>query len=158
MWSRNMELTELLLTNTDVIGGKRAPNPRTPRHYDNGGKMPCNLEAETIANSAGETAQLSIVAQPSIRFLNTKYYSNGSPTEDTEDCLGRITVGLTRSKSLTLLVSPLDMMGLMGMAQVIATIAYGIRGLRRETKSKVGTAHRPGSFRRRMKIPMGFDR
>ena len=89
------------------------------------------LRVETIANSAGGTAQVSIVAQPSIGFLNTKYYSNGSPTEDTEDCLGRITVGLTRSKSLTLLVSPLDMMGLMGMAQVIATIAYGIRGLRR---------------------------
>ena len=89
------------------------------------------LRVETIANSAGETAQVSIVAQPSTGFLNTKSYSNGSPTEDTEDCLGRITVGLTRSKSLTLLVSPLDMMGLMGMAQVIATIAYGIRGLRR---------------------------
>ena len=89
------------------------------------------LRVETIANSAGGTAQVSIVAQPSIGFLNTKYYSNGSPTEDTEDCLGRITVGLTRSKSLTLLVSPLDMMGLMGMAQVIAAIAYGIRGLRR---------------------------
>ena len=88
------------------------------------------LRVETIANSAGGTAQVSIVAQPSIGFLNTKYYSNGSPTEDTEDCLGRITVGLTRSKSLTLLVSPLDMMGLM-VAQVIATIAYGIRGLRR---------------------------
>ena len=69
------------------------------------------LRVETIANSAGGTAQVSIVAQPSIGFLNTKYYSNGSPTEDTEDCLGRITVGLTRSKSLTLLVSPLDMMG-----------------------------------------------
>ena len=54
-----------------------------------------------------------------------------APTEDTEDCLGRITVGLTRAKSLTLLVSPLDMMGLIGMAQVIATIAYGIQGLRR---------------------------
>ena len=40
------------------------------------------------------------------------------------------TVGLTRSKSLTILVSPLDMLGLMGMAQVVATIAYGIRGLR----------------------------
>ena len=89
------------------------------------------LRVETIANSAGGTAQVSIVAQPSIGFLNTKYYSNGSPTEDTEDCLGRITVGLTRSKSLTVLVSPLEMMGLMGMAQVIATIAYGIRGLRR---------------------------
>jgi len=67
------------------------------------------LRVETIANSAGGTAQVSIVAQPSIGFLNTKYYSNASPTEDTEDtedCLGRITVGLTRSKSLTLLVSP----------------------------------------------------
>ena len=55
------------------------------------------LRVETIANSTGGTAQVSIVAQPSIGFLNTKYYSNGSPTEDTEDCLGRITVGLTRS-------------------------------------------------------------
>ena len=56
------------------------------------------LRVETIANSAG-TAQVVIVAQPSIGFLNAKYYSNGSPTEDTEDCLGRITVGLSRSKS-----------------------------------------------------------
>ena len=45
------------------------------------------LRVETMANSAGGTAQVSIVAQPSIGFLNTKYYSNGSPTEDTEDCL-----------------------------------------------------------------------
>jgi len=89
------------------------------------------LRVETIFNSAGGTAQVAIVAQPSIGFLNTKYYSDGTPTEDTEDCLGRITVGLTRSKSLTVLVSPLDMMGLMGMAQVVATIAYGIQGLRR---------------------------
>ena len=86
---------------------------------------------ETIANSAGGTAQVAVVAQPSIGFLNGRYYSDGSPTEDTEDCLGRITVGLTRSKSLTVLVSPLDMMGLIGMAQVVATISYGIQGLRR---------------------------
>ena len=33
------------------------------------------LRVETIANSAGGTAQVSIVAQPSIGFLNTKYYS-----------------------------------------------------------------------------------
>ena len=96
------------------------------------------LRVETRANSAGGTAQVSIVAQPSIGFLNTKYYSNGSPTEDTEDCLGRITVGLTRSKSLTLLVSPLDMMGLMGMAQVIATIAYGIRASGEEKRHGSG--------------------
>ena len=89
------------------------------------------LRVETIANSAGGTAEVAIVAQPSTGFLNGRFYPDGSPTEDTEDCLGRITVGLTRSKSLTLLVSPLDMMGLIGMAQVIATIAYGIQGLRR---------------------------
>ena len=40
-------------------------------------------------------------------------------------------MGLTRSKSLTLVVSPLDMMGLVGMAQVLATLAYGLQGLRR---------------------------
>ena len=54
------------------------------------------LRVETIANSAGGTAQVSIVAQSRIGFLNTKYYSNG-----------------------------------MGMAQVIAKIAYGIRDLQR---------------------------
>ena len=90
-----------------------------------------SLRVETIANSAGGTAQVAIVAQPSIGFLNGRFYPDGSPTEDTEDCLGRITVGLTRSKSLTVLVSPLDMLGLMGMAQVLAAVAYGIRGLRR---------------------------
>ena len=81
------------------------------------------LRVETIADSAGGTAEVAIVAQPSTGFLNGRFCPDGTPTEDTEDCLGRITVGLTRSKSLTLLVSPLDMMGLIGMAQVIATIA-----------------------------------
>ena len=36
-------------------------------------------------------------------------------------------------KTLDSAVSPLDMMGLIGMAQVIATIAHGIQGLRRGT-------------------------
>ena len=52
------------------------------------------LRVETIANSAGGTAEVAIVAQPSTGFLNTRFYPDGSPTEDTEDCLGRITVGL----------------------------------------------------------------
>ena len=89
------------------------------------------LRVETIANSAGGTAAVAMVAQPSTGFLNVRYLPDGSPTEDTEDCLGRITVGLTRSKSLTLVVSPLDMMGLIGMAQVLAALAYGVQGLRR---------------------------
>ena len=88
------------------------------------------LRVETIANSAGGTAAVAMVAQPSTGFLNVRYQPDGSPTEDTEDCLGRITVGLTRSKSLTLVVSRLDMMGLIGMAQVLAALAYGVQGLR----------------------------
>ena len=80
-----------------------------------------------------------MVAQPSTGFLNVRYQPDGSPTEDTEDCLGRITVGLTRSKSLTLVVSPLDMMGLIGMAQVLAALAYGVQGLRRGLPR--GTGH-----------------
>ena len=30
-----------------------------------------------------------IVAQPSTGFLNGRFYADKSPTEDTEDCLGR---------------------------------------------------------------------
>ena len=92
---------------------------------------PRSLRVETIANSAGGTAQVAVVAQPSIGFLNGRFNRDGTPTEDTEDCLGRITVGLTRSKSTTVLISPLDMLGLMGMAQVLAAVAYGIKGVRR---------------------------
>ena len=66
------------------------------------------LRVETIADSATGTAAVAMVAQPSIGFLNGH--------EDTEDYLGRITVGLTRSKSLTIVVSPLDMIGLIDRA------------------------------------------
>ena len=101
------------------------------------------LRVETIANSAGGMAEVAIVAQPSTGFLNTRFYPDGSPTEDTKDCLGRITVGLTRSKSLTLLVFPLDMMGLIGMAQVIATIAYGIQVLEEGKPPGTGPSSMP---------------
>jgi len=45
------------------------------------------LRVETIANSAGGTAGVAIVAQPSTGFLNGRFYPDGTPTEDTEDCL-----------------------------------------------------------------------
>ena len=80
---------------------------------------------ETIANSAdshhGRTAQY--------RVLNGHFYSDGSPAEDTEDCLERITVGLTGPNPSP--SSPFDMIGLIGMAQVLATLACGVKGLRR---------------------------
>lgn len=69
------------------------------------------LRVETTANSAGDTAAVAMVAPPSTGFLNGRYWPDGSIARNTEDCLGRITVALTRSKSLTI-VSPIDMMGL----------------------------------------------
>ena len=48
------------------------------------------LRVETIANSAGGTAAVAMVAQPSTGFLNGHFYADGSPTEDTEDCLGEL--------------------------------------------------------------------
>ena len=125
-FSGNVEFADGLFVMTTATDHKNNLN-RSGLKRDNARQ----LRVETIANSAGGTAQVAIVAQPSIGFLNGRFYADKSPTEDTEDCLGRITVGLTRSKSLTVLVSPLDMLGLMGMAQVVATIAYGICGLRR---------------------------
>jgi len=63
------------------------------------------LRVETIANSAGGTAAVAIVMPPCTGFLNGQFLPDGTPTEDTEDCLGRITVGLTRSNSLTIIVT-----------------------------------------------------
>ena len=37
------------------------------------------LRVETIANSAGGTAEVAIVAQPSAGFLNGRFYPDGSP-------------------------------------------------------------------------------
>ena len=105
--------------------------------------MPALCELKTIANSAGGTAEVAIVAQPSTGFLNTRFYPDGSPTEDTEDCLGRITVGLTRSKSLTLLVSPLDMMGLIGMAQVVQRSPMASKALEEEKPPGIGLSSMP---------------
>ena len=54
--------------------------------------FPRTLRVETIANSAGDTTAVAMVAQPSTGFLNGRFLPDGSPTDDTEDCLGRITV------------------------------------------------------------------
>ena len=93
-------------------------------------KFPRTLRVETIANSAGGTAAVAMVAQPSTDFLNGRFLPDGSPTEDTEDCLGHHS-WVDKVQALTIIVSALDMMELIGMAQVLATLAYGIKGLRR---------------------------
>ena len=49
-----------------------------------------------------------------------------TPTiEDREDCYGRATVALTRAIRHTYIVSPIDMAGMIGMAQTLAVYHYG---------------------------------
>jgi len=54
------------------------------------------VRVETIANSAGGTAAVAIVAQPSTGFLNGRFRPDDSLTEDTEDCVGRIFFSVQR--------------------------------------------------------------
>ena len=72
--------------------------------------------------SAGATATASIVNQPVNGHLN------GRPTDpfDQEECYARCTVAATRAQSLTIIISQLDMAGMMGMTQVLADRARPI--------------------------------
>jgi hypothetical protein len=45
--------------------------------------------SETTSHTRGKKA---MVMQPSTGFLNGRFMPDGTPTEDTEDCLDRITV------------------------------------------------------------------
>ena len=53
---------------------------------------------------------------------------NGRPTDpfDQEECYARCTVAATRAQSLTIIISQLDMAGMMGMMQVLAARARPI--------------------------------
>ena len=79
------------------------------------------LRVETIANSAGGTAAVAMVAHsPAQIFLNSTFMRT-DPYRRHRRLLGANHGRLTKSKSLTIVVSPLDMIGLIGMAQVLAT-------------------------------------
>lgn len=77
------------------------------------------LTIQTVASSAGGTATFGLVAQP------TRGHLNGAHQDpfDQEESYARCTVAATRAKALTIMLSPLDMSGLMGMMQVLAARA-----------------------------------
>ena len=77
---------------------------------------------QSDASSAGATATASIVNQPFNGHLN------GRPSDpfDQEECYARCTVAATRAQSLTVIISQLDMAGMMGMMQVRAARARPI--------------------------------
>ena len=71
----------------------------------------------------GATARIAVVVQTGCGFLSGS--RRGASLEDKEDCFGRATVALTRATKHTYIVSPIDMAGLIGMAQTLAVYHYG---------------------------------
>ena len=55
----------------------------------------------------------------------------GATLDDREDCFGRATVALTRAIQYTYIVSPIDMPGIVGMAQTLAVYHFGYCTLKR---------------------------
>ena len=70
----------------------------------------------SVASSAGSTATMAVVVQSAMGHLN------GWPSHpfDQEECYARATVAATHSQSLTVILSQIDLMGVMGMIQVSA--------------------------------------
>ena len=80
------------------------------------------IRIQSVASSAGGTAMMAMVAQPYRGHLN----GNVNDEFDMEECYARATVAGTRAQSLTVIVSPLDMQGMIGMMQVLAGRAHTI--------------------------------
>ena len=81
------------------------------------------LRIATTSSAAGVTARIAVVVQTGCGFLSGG--RRGATLEDKEDCFGRATVALTRAIKHTYIVSPIDMAGLIGMAQTLAVYHYG---------------------------------
>ena len=89
------------------------------------------LRIATTSSAAGATARIAVVVQTGCGFLSGG--RRGATAEDKEDCFGRATVALTRAIQHTYIVSPVDMAGLIGMAQTLAVYHYGYYTLKDRT-------------------------
>ena len=76
----------------------------------------------------GATARIAVIVQTGCGFLSGG--RRGASLDDREDCYGRATVALTRAVQHTYIVSPLDMAGMIGMAQTLAVYHYGYHTLK----------------------------
>lgn len=81
------------------------------------------FRVENTVKLAGATCYHSFLIQSAAGFLTGQsYYSE----EDNFEAYARANVGLSRAIGATVIVSPPDMRGLIGMAQILATIQSGI--------------------------------
>ena len=92
------------------------------------------LQITTTSSAAGATARIAVIVQTGCGFLSGS--RRGANTEEKEDCYGRATVALTRAIQhtfYTFVVSPVDMGGLVGVAQTLAVYHYGYLTLKNRT-------------------------
>ena len=82
----------------------------------------------TSSSAAGATALIAVIVQTGCGFLSGG--RRGATPDDREDCFGRATVALTRAIQHTYIVSPVDMAGLIGMAQTLAVFHFGYHTLK----------------------------
>ena len=80
----------------------------------------------TSSSAAGATALIAVIVQTGCGFLSGG--RRGATSDDREDCFGRAIVTLTRSIQHTYIVSPVDMAGLIGMAQTLAVFPVQYHG------------------------------
>ena len=70
----------------------------------------------------------AVIVQTGCGFLSGG--RRGATLDERENCYGRATVALTRAIEHTYIVSPLDMAGMIGMAQTLGVYHYGYFTLR----------------------------
>ena len=68
-------------------------------------------------------ARIAVIVQTGCGFLSGG--RRDATADEREDCYGRATVALTRAIEHTCIVSPLDMAGMIGMAQTLGVYHYG---------------------------------
>ena len=81
------------------------------------------MRVSTTSSGAGATSRIAVIVQTGCGFLSGG--RRGATPDDKEDCYGRATVALTRAIEHTYILSPLDMAGLIGMAQTLGVYHYG---------------------------------
>ena len=81
------------------------------------------MRVSTTSSGAGATSRIAVIVQTGCGFLSGG--RRGATPDDKEDCHGRATVALTRAIEHTYILSPLDMAGLIGMAQTLGVYHYG---------------------------------
>ena len=112
------------------------------------------MRVSTTSSGAGATSRIAVIVQTGCGFLSGG--RRGTP-DDREDCYGRATVALTRAIEHTYIISPLDMAGLIGMAQTLGVYHYGYFTLnKRDIEYHGPNAHPSDQTAARMGIRLAF--